>query len=311
MSDTASIAPAPVPATIGATAVVPVGLATPAAPVPIAIAVSGRCGLGTVFLVLAFAVLVAGLTALTQPLWAPELFRLVAIVDPTAMQIRQLDSETARLAAALVDMDGRTAPLVDEVDRLAGTLGAARTAELRGAVLTLAVGQLRAALRRTGSYDGELATVRALASGMPEVERAVDILGPRATTGIPLRYQLRERFPAVADEALRIERGPGLARWYDPAKSMLAQYQWLGYLLGTPEAPPPGSVAAIVQRARARLQVDDMAGAVDELSSLNGQARDAVWPWAADAQARVDADRLANLLATVAIARVGMAARPQ
>ncbi|WP_435538748.1 COG4223 family protein [Azospirillum sp. ST 5-10] len=294
------------PTTAGSTESSPAPSPAPApAPAP-AVQPAPRGGAGTVVVSLLLAVVVSAATVATAPHWAPELFRTLGVPDPVAAPQQRLEAADAKLAAAVADLESRVSALGARVDGLAGTAegGAVAAADLRSAALALAVGELREALRRPGPFDIELATLRAIAGSDPDVEAILAAFAPRATGGIPLRSQLREQFPQAA-VAIVAPQGPATAdvareaNWYAPWQSVVTQLRYLVRL----DTPPADSAFATVQRARARLSADDLPGAVDELAVLpitDGPAKE----WLDAAKARVAADRGANALTTLALARM-------
>ncbi|WP_029006891.1 hypothetical protein [Azospirillum halopraeferens] len=263
-------------------------------------------GVGTVVVSLLFAVAVSGLTVATAPQWSPDVFRALGVPDPIAAPFQRIEGTQARLAGSLGDLEARVAALGEQVNRLAGTAegGVAAAADLRSAALALAVGELRNALRRPGPFEVELATLRGIAGNDPDVEKVVAEFASRAAAGIPMRAQLREQFPHAA-AAIVAGQQPATdvvkeANWYAPWSSVVEQIRYIVRL----DTPPAEGAFATVQRARARLSADDLAGAVDELSHISlpedGPARE----WYDAAAARVAADRGANALTTLALARM-------
>jgi len=125
---------------------------------------------------------------------------------------------------------------------------------------------------------------------MPD-DQNVQALAPLARTGAPTRDELRSRFSAMDDGIIRAAReaqaGSG---FWGRIQAELAQ--WI-------VVRPPGggdTPDGVVARAEDRLSADDLAGAIHELSSLSGPARDAATPWLTDAQRRLDIDtRLAAI----------------
>jgi len=67
---------------------------------------------------------------------------------------------------------------------------------------------------------------------------------------------------------------------------------------------PGDSIGAVVARAEAKLDEDDLPGAIAMLQGLNGAAADLASPWIHDAQHRVALDAAESDLSRIAIGRV-------
>ncbi len=211
--------------------------------------------------------------------------------------------ETAALAA---DVAGLQAALQLEVAGLAGNLNAERrrageqsaeiarlNAELqqlkagsapdsRRAQAALALAALAQQARSGAAYRSEYNVYRRMA---PE---ALDLgpLAARADAGLPILADLRRTFAGLRNEALATARR-------DAAKGPLAAVgaNVAALVNLRPARPIKGAgAAAVLSRAEARLEADDLAGAVAEISALQGAQALPLAPWLAEARARLDAE---------------------
>lgn len=273
-----------------------------AAPAPQTVIVR-RGGAGTVVVALVLSLLGTAAAIVATPYWVPAVTKLAGIPDP----VRKLDAEQARLGRSLGEVEQKVAALGEQVGKLSGSIAgeAATATDLRSATLALAVGELRNALRRNAPFDGELATLRAIAGKDPEVEKAVAGFASFAGTGIPSRAQLRADFPRAASAAVSagipVPTLKEAGGWYTSMSSAVTHFAYIVRL----DTPPADSAYAIVQSARARLSADDLAGAVDELAKLPAPIDPETGSWLTQAQARVAADRGMAALTTLTMARMG------
>lgn len=262
-----------------------------------------RGGGGTVVLSVVLSVLFSGVAVLSAPYWSPWVSKVTRIADP----LRRTEQETARLARGATETDAKVASLAERVASLAGSLQSSAEASqtLRSAAVALAAADLRTALRRTGPFDIELATLRAVSVGDAEVEKAIADLAGIASSGAPSRAQLRSEFPHAAAAAVNAATPLPEAReadaWLGPVSSAFTQFRYLVHL----ETPPADSPYAVAQRARTKLSDEDLAGAAEDLSRLPDPLPPATADWVAQAKARVIADHAAAVLTTIALSRAG------
>lgn len=209
-------------------------------------------------------------------------------------QIANLSAETTRLREDI-------ARLQDEVGALSLVVGdlmkADRTAAKRNDALLLAVGQLREAMARGGSFAPELTSLQALAGNEPSFGPAINALATRAERGVKTRAQLRDEFTRVAPAILRsASTGASESWWQAPIDrlSNLVSVRKIGDVAGdTPDA--------IAARAEYRLSEDDLSGAVSAVERLSGAPADAARAWLTEARARSDAERAIAALSAQAL----------
>ena len=218
---------------------------------------------------------------------AAEMKALDARVAQVAQEARG-EPDAARLAALTAEnrrLGNELARLQEEVVALNATVGE-RGEQRRGDSVVLAVGQLREALARGGSYAPALATARNVAADDPAILPLLAPLEAGAARGVPTRADLRARFDKVATEIARRDTAAAAEGWWRPIAdrlSSLISVRRVGNVEGS-------GTTAVLARAEQRLAADDLAGAVTELEALQGEAAEAARPWLDDVRARLAAD---------------------
>ncbi len=169
------------------------------------------------------------------------------------------------------------------------------------ASLALALGQLRDALRSSEPYETELALVSNLVADDDALGQKLDELSTHAGSGVPSLAQLKADYPAVAREAAAAglgEEAEGLLSGVLRRVSEVVTIRPVGEVEGV-------SVGAYLARAEARLEADDLAGAVAELDALAPPAETPLADWLTEARARVAADGAIAELGARAVAKLG------
>jgi hypothetical protein len=195
--------------------------------------------------------------------------------------------------------------LKQQVTAVGQTVESRRDAAATAQALVLAAGQLRSSLAAGQPFQSDLQSVRALGIADAGVTQPLDAVSPFAAKGIPTRAQLADRFRPLASEIVRAaERGDG-TNWLDQVTGKLATLVTVrrqgGGVVGT-------SPDAIVARAEAAVEENNLAKAVEELSTLQGPGAQAAAGWLADAKARLAADQAGRQLTERAIALLTTAA---
>jgi hypothetical protein len=264
-------------------------------------------------------------SAAAGPALADRVGRLEQRFDAVLNQTRELQASVGQAgvtAQSLPALAGTVKELQASADEFRRTLAAiqkrqeettagakqAQQQELRTHAAILALSQLRMALQGAQPFAGELATVRTVA-GTP-VEAAagtLDRISPFADAGAPTRAQLRERFEAVARAVLQPEQATASGSWTDQTLNRVTSLVTIRRQAGEAAG---NSASAIVARAEARLQADDLTGAIEALSGLTGKAAETASPWVQQARARLALDQAAAEIARIAIAGIGADVRP-
>ena len=199
---------------------------------------------------------------------------------------RQRDEAATEFAA-------QAAALNDRITKLEARLTSARqalSAADKSDSLALAAGQLRDALSRGVPFAAELATLRSVAAGDPDVSTAVaTAIAPivsEAEAGIPSRAALFSRLPSTIDAAWALGQEPAAGGWVDRTVSKLRGLIRVRRVDGRGS----GSDAALA-RAEIAAGRGDLGPTVEALSGLEAPASTAVGPWLRAARSRLAADQ--------------------
>ncbi len=237
----------------------------------------------------------------------PRLDQLVAQTEAARVQMAALEDRLAGLAsgaqpaeagAALAALQSEVEALHGKVSALTGVAAQADGRTARALALSLAVGQLRAAVGGGRAYAKELAAIAAFGIDDAAVAEAMDLLAPHAASRVPGLAVLRADFAAVARHTVLAQREADDEDWLDrlfTRAAALVSVRAIG-----PDVTGEGG-EAVMARAEARLAVPDLAGAVREVESLAGPAAAAAADWLAGARA--------NLAAAEALAALDAHAR--
>ena len=218
-----------------------------------------------------------------------------AVEKPRSDPVAAAASEAAaRNTAALEELERRVGALESAPRQVAAAAGPGQQA------LAVAVSQLREALRGPGPFAPEMEILDSLAGGNAEVAQALADIAPAAEKGIPTREDLRERFADVAGAVVRAAEGPEEGGWVGEALSTVAS---VVTVRRTGADVPGDSPEAVVARAEALLEEDDLAAAVEELTALVSPGPLAE-EWLADARARLSAEEALKTLQALVIGQI-------
>jgi hypothetical protein len=164
-----------------------------------------------------------------------------------------------------------------------------------GALLLLAIRQLRDAVNRGTPFETEYQVVHALggerfADGLPFLE-------PHRSVGIPTRALLTDRFAPIAGPA-RNTANRAAGNWLE---ERFGQFLASAIVIRRTDGGGDDSNAAI-KRAERMLAQGDFIGGVDALKSVQGPAASILMPWLQAAMARANADRVLSEILSTAIA---------
>lgn len=147
-------------------------------------------------------------------------------------------------------------------------------------------------------FAEEFSRLRALAGNDPALNYPLHALEPYMNNGIPRLDTLQRSYGEAAQKALHPvpQEGSGVL---DRIKGSLA-----GFISIRRVGDVPGnSTEAILARAEAALDRQEIDAAITELGGLQGLAKQAMQPWLAAAQANATRDRLLANLRTSILAR--------
>ncbi|MDJ0611563.1 MAG: hypothetical protein QNJ67_21495 [Kiloniellales bacterium] len=220
--------------------------------------------------------------------------------------VNALDAE---VSAELEDLDARAAVLearLSDLDRLGMTVEALSEqtpAAARDVAIMLSLVQLRDSFSRGAAYGEELAGLRQAIGDDAEMLGLLGPLEAHAGSGLPTPAALAEAFGPVARAV--VAAGPG-----GDEEGLLAG-AWRS-LSGVVTVRPVGEVegegpGAVVARAEARLRDGDLAGALAQLSALEGAAAEAAAAWKEQAEARLAGEAALVDLGILAVDRLAEA----
>ena len=223
-------------------------------------------------------------------------------LSPLAARFERIDTAIAALRAApaaIEALDKRISALEERVNAVSADARASMAPALAAEVVAL--GTLRDAIHGGAPFSTELAAVRALFG-----ERAARLqsLESAASVGVPTMAQLSRRF---AELASKLARGPDadggyLSRLVTSA-TRLVEVRPVGEAKGE-------SAGAVVARIEARLQQNDLAGAIEEAGHLPLSAKTTAADWIALAMQKRDADRAVKDLIAASLSAFGAERRP-
>ncbi len=241
---------------------------------------------------------------------------------PVDQRLKQLESRWAQVETATGGTDaaaiaGRMIELQSSVNGLQSRIGDANLAAMAQQVAQLqadtdtirkqsesaalaaraafAVAAAAEAARASGPFEQAYATLETILPGDPNIVA----LAPLARSGAPSRQELKDQFSGMEDSIVRAARiSAAGAGFWGRMQAFLAQFVTVRR---TGEGDTP---TGMVERASSRLQSDDVAGAVAELSRLTGPAAQVAGPWIQRARARLEIDaRLAAIRAELSRGR--------
>ncbi|HLG90232.1 MAG TPA: mitofilin family membrane protein [Alphaproteobacteria bacterium] len=218
-----------------------------------------------------------------------------------AQSIRDIQSSTAATQGEVERLDNALKAVGQRLDQVDAVLSERRQQALRAEAVVLAIGQLRAALHTSKPFAREIASVRAITADDKEMGALLDQLQPMAESGVPNEDDLRTEFGRLAPEIVRSSVvGDGSSWW----RQMLYRVESVVSIRRVGQAVPGDKTDAIVARAEAKLDEDDLKSAVDTLHALAGLPAQVAAAWLHDAEQRIQVDAGEAELSRLAIDRV-------
>jgi hypothetical protein len=218
-----------------------------------------------------------------------------------AQSIRDIQSSMAAAQGSVERLNGQVSTLSGRLDKVDAALADRHQQVLRAEATILAVGQLRDALATSKPFPKQLAAVRAMVPGDAELGGVLDQMQPYADSGVETADDLTRDFGRLAPNLVRTAVvGDGSSWW----REMLNRVGSVISIRRTGADVQGDSTDAVVARAEARLDEDDLSGAISTLQALSGAAAELASPWIHDAQHRVAVDAAESDLSRIAIGRV-------
>jgi uroporphyrinogen-III synthase len=220
-----------------------------------------------------------------------------AALDKLQQAVDALRNDVTAAQSRLATLQG----VADKLPQLDAAIAELRKQRNTQGAMVLAVGQLAAALGQSRPFAAELETVRRLVGEQPDLAKQIapqlDAIAPGAAKGIPTLAELKQSFPATARAVLQAGTPQGSF-----GEQLLGRVERLVTVRPVGPDVQGGDPPARIARAEAKLDADDLAGAVDELGGLEGDAGKAAADWLAAARARLAADQTVATLKAAALA---------
>jgi len=218
-----------------------------------------------------------------------------------AQSIRDIQSSVAAAQGEVERLSGQVTGFGARLDQVDAALADRHQQALRAEATILAVGQLRSALETSKPFAKQLAAVRAMVPGDTDMIAVLDQMQPFADTGVETTDDLTRDFGRLAPALVRSAIvGDGQSWW----RQALYHIESVISVRRVGADEPGDSTEAIVARAEARLDEDDLQGAIGALQVLTGVAADLASPWIHDAGHRIAVDGAESDLSRLAISRV-------
>lgn len=220
---------------------------------------------------------------------------LSAAVGSASTRIDKLADTTAS-AQTMNQLGNQVESLQQQVQELSGRSGAraaARQAAAGLAAQTLAVAELRDALRFSAPFAQQLSAARDVVAADGELAGALDSLAPFAEQGVPTRAELANGFDRAARQAVAAAQGasePGLLGGVLRRLNDVVTVRRVGA-----EAEGDGA-EAVLARAEAKLDAGNLGAAVETVQQLSDPAKGEMSGWVERAQARLSAERALSRL---------------
>ncbi|MDQ2106321.1 COG4223 family protein, partial [Azospirillum isscasi] len=231
----------------------------------------------------------------------PRVAQLTEQLGQVQQRVDAVSSEAQAAGQVRQDVDA----LKQELAAVNQAVETRRDAATAAQALVLAAGQLRSALTAGQPFQQELQAVRAVGSGDPQIAQPLDAVAGYAAKGVPTQPQLTDRFTAMASDIVRADNQGEGNDWVEQVTGKIATLVTVrrqgGGVVGD-------GAAAVVARAEAALQANNLGAAVTELSALKGPAAQVAAPWIADAKARLAANEAGQQLTARAIGLLSQSA---
>jgi hypothetical protein len=171
--------------------------------------------------------------------------------------------------------------------------------QLRISRLAVALLQLRITSQTHLPFERELTLVRQLGRDERGLFAVMTVLAPHAATGVATVAQLRDGFGLILLPKLKPVLAEDEQDWVDWA------FSWVNLVFIPFSLSQPSPRQQLVNSATDRLTEDDLRGAVDLITQLDGPAAALVVRWLKEANARLAVDTAYLSLSGIALALLG------
>lgn len=235
----------------------------------------------------------ARLTQRTDTLEAQSASRAAA----ETAEIKRIEQEQARRSAASSDLAARIAALEHQIQ-------SRENVDRTGAVLVLALLQMREAVDEARPFPTEYAAFKQLATvGDPDLTAAAAPLAQAAQDGVASRAVLRQRLADLGEQIAAAKMPATKPNWWEQALDRLRGLVTIRRIDGAAKTGPE----AVVDAAQSALAQDDLPGAIAALEKLTGGDAAAAQSWLRMARRRLAAETALRHLQQLLTARLGAA----
>lgn len=168
--------------------------------------------------------------------------------------------------------------------------------------LVLGIAQLRPALESNEPFRNELAMVKRIMPNDTDVNKALETLAAYADKGVPTLPELRARFVKVANAIILNDIVGANKTWFDRTVIDVASAVHMHAVAHRLNDKRPSS--EIVWAAQTRLEAGDLPGTIATLGKLTGPPAELAGPWIKEAQSRLAATKVLDLLDSTAQTRM-------
>lgn len=204
-------------------------------------------------------------------------------------QVTGLNEQVTKLNEQLTNLNGQVTGLDEQARNLLQQIEARGEATRDAAAVALALSRLSETIGASRAYREELEAFKEIAGEGVLDEESLQPLEAHAATGVPTFTDLYRRFPEMADAVVQAdveEDDDGLVQ------TAVNRLRSLVSVRRTGEAAlEKGGAAAALEIARLRLEVGDLAGALDALGNLEEAPANAAGWWLNAARSRLAVQR--------------------
>jgi hypothetical protein len=229
----------------------------------------------------------------------------VAALDAKLKALTEAELGSADVAEIIPEigmLDERLAKLEEALPTLVTELDA-DAADTKAATLAIAFANLRAAVSDGRPYAAELSTLAALAPGTGDLGSLLDY----EDKGMPTMRELTRTFREAKDAALAAPAADADASLVD---RLVASAESLVKIRRVDAEAEGDSPDAVLARAEAQLEQENLAAAVKEVEALQGAQRAAFASWLDQAHARLDAHAALQKLQNILLVSLGGSGEP-
>ncbi len=221
--------------------------------------------------------------------------------DLLTQSIHDIQSSAAATQGEVERLATQFTVLGVRLDKVDAALAERRQQALRAEAVILGVGQLRAALRDSKPFPKEIAALKPLVGSDAEMLALLDQIQPFAEDGVETLGELKADFDRLAPNIVRSAVVGDGASWWRQALYRVAS---VISIRRVGDGVKGDNAEAVVARAGAKLDGDDLQGALTALRALTGMPADVAQPWIVSAGQRIAADAAESEMTRIAIDRV-------